>query len=166
MLIPLSLAETKALNWRDFQAWFGFTKFQPTIVLQQLQSHKHSSHWNVFTSALLQQQHFCHYFRCFKEDTTRELKTVMIPFSQGTEPGSKVGDGWNMHLSLKEYLQNTGQRRAKVGGQKEWEATASREWASPTLPEGPQTQSQWPKRPAKEKRNSHRTGVLFRPLSL
>lgn len=52
MLIPLSLVETKPLYWRGFQAWFGFTKFQPTIVLQQLQSHKQSSHWNVFTSTV------------------------------------------------------------------------------------------------------------------
>lgn len=156
MLIPLSLVETKSLNWRGFQAWFGFTKFQPTIVLQQLQSHKHSSHWNVFTSTLLKQQHFCHYFRRFKEDINRELKTVMISFNQVTESGREVLDWWNTHSSLKEYLQNIGQRRAKVGGQKEWEATASQEWASPTLLGGLQTQSLWPKRPAKGKTNSHK----------
>lgn len=46
------------------------------------------------------------------------------------------------YTSLEKYLQNIGQQRAKVEGQKEWEATAIQEWASPTLPGGLQTRSQ------------------------
>lgn len=71
-----------------------------------------------------------------------------------------------MDLSLTEYLQNTGQRRAEEGGQKEREASASQAWASPPLLGGLQTPSQWPKRPAKGKRNSHKREVLFRPPAL
>lgn len=140
-----------------------FTKFQPIIVLQQLQSHQHSSPWNVFPSALLK-LHFLVIISVISKKTPPESSKLPWFPSAGSQNGAEEWELQEFPGILEEYLQNTGQQRAGVGGQRGWGASASQVWASPPLPGALQTQSQGPRTPGKGKINSEmRNGVFPRP---
>lgn len=89
MLIPLSLVETKLLNWRRFQGWFHqipALHCPPAITVTSTQLSLECFSQHPVATAF-----FGHYFSYFTEGTTRELKTVLISLSWVTEWDRGVG---------------------------------------------------------------------------
>lgn len=116
MLIPLSLAETKSLNWRGFQAWFHqipALHCPPAITVTSTQISL-----ECFSQHPVETAFFGHYFSHFTEERAQNCPDFL---QLGHRMGQRSGNCRNSHESLRNTY------KTQESKEQEWEGREDEE---------------------------------------